>query len=553
MASRVQKVGSSESLLNCSKCFEHYDDSDHSPIMFGCQHTVCKACLKDLLEAHFKEEHFPCPICRVQVEIKPDGVEGYAKNRLLMDILHQNKSNIKCVEHPQKTVSHFCITCAKTLCSVCVVRLVNSKEHSGHKIEDIEDTYARKDRGVALIETFTRAIASQMDKIVIQEKKLKNASEETKEQVAKLADEAVAHVRDEQKRLEDELSSLYIDIIESDNNEDVDNAFESVRVNLLSTTSKGMDALRQKIDVFITENDFKKIQQEAREQLQGIVQYEMNLQRTFNVIPGKLKLERLASSFLMPGPGFFSMPSLELPNKRGTSDAPIMAVVSPVRAPGAPAAAPGTSVVSPINTRFPMAMPSRMPAAAATLPRALVEQDHLHNLPEQHKCTGKIRPPKVPEFEPIVTLPDNVKLVTGEEEEEAVFEARAKLLRFVENEWKERGIGQIKILRSQENNHMRIVMRRDQIHKVCVNHYITSDIKVSYKEEDPEKKLLTWRALDFSDDEQNVEIFCCKFKTPETAAEFKKHMDKAISKADRNKQEKQNGTDKVSSFALETK
>ena len=57
---------------------------------------------------------------------------------------------------------------------------------------------------------------------------------------------------------------------------------------------------------------------------------------------------------------------------------------------------------------------------------------------------------------------------------------------------------------------MRVVMRRDQIHKVCANHYITPDIKVSYKEDDKEKKLLTWRALDFSDDEQNVEFFCCK-------------------------------------------
>ena len=51
-----------------------------------------------------------------------------------------------------------------------------------------------------------------------------------------------------------------------------------------------------------------------------------------------------------------------------------------------------------------------------------------------------------------MTLPDNVKLVTGEEEEEVVFEARAKLLRYVEKQWKERGIGQIKILRSRGNN-----------------------------------------------------------------------------------------------------
>ena len=55
-----------------------------------------------------------------------------------------------------------------------------------------------------------------------------------------------------------------------------------------------------------------------------------------------------------------------------------------------------------------------------------------------------------PEFEPIVTLPENVELVTGEEEEEVIYETRAKLLRFAEGQWKERGIGQIKILHQRD-------------------------------------------------------------------------------------------------------
>ena len=291
MACTVQTEGldTLESLLDCNICFEHYDDSDHVPIMFGCQHTVCKACLKDLLETHSMEDKFPCPVCREEVEIKPDGVKGFSKNRILLDILHQKKSKVKCKEHPQKTVSHYCITCAKSLCSTCVIRLV--KDHSGHRIEDIEDTHTRKDTMVAVLKTLANDIDSQAERIVIQEKKLKNALEDSKKQVARLADEAVAHVRDEQRRLERELTNLYKGIIESDNDEDVDSAFESA---LLNTTGKGMDKLNEQIDVFTTEDDFTKRHQEASEQLQRMVRYENKLHQTFKVIPGVLKCGCLA-------------------------------------------------------------------------------------------------------------------------------------------------------------------------------------------------------------------------------------------------------------------
>ena len=56
-------------------------------------------------------------------------------------------------------------------------------------------------------------------------------------------------------------------------------------------------------------------------------------------------------------------------------------------------------------------------------------------------------------------------------------------------------------------------MRREQIHKVCANHYITTDMSIKYREDDKDKKYLTWRALDFTDDEQRIEQFCCRYVT----------------------------------------
>lgn len=68
-------------------------------------------------------------------------------------------------------------------------------------------------------------------------------------------------------------------------------------------------------------------------------------------------------------------------------------------------------------------------------------------------------------FEPVVTLPENVKLETGEEGEEIKFSHRAKLYRFDQegSQWKERGIGDIKVLYNPETKKHRIVMRREQV------------------------------------------------------------------------------------------
>ena len=63
--------------------------------------------------------------------------------------------------------------------------------------------------------------------------------------------------------------------------------------------------------------------------------------------------------------------------------------------------------------------------------------------------------------------------VTGEEDETVVFESRAKLFRLAGQEWKERGLGVMKILqhKSQPSKH-RVLMRREQVHKVCANHAV---------------------------------------------------------------------------------
>lgn len=53
-------------------------------------------------------------------------------------------------------------------------------------------------------------------------------------------------------------------------------------------------------------------------------------------------------------------------------------------------------------------------------------------------------------------LPDKVPVLTGEEDESVLYCHRAKLFRFVSDntgaEWKERGLGDIKVLRHNKTN-----------------------------------------------------------------------------------------------------
>ena len=71
-----------------------------------------------------------------------------------------------------------------------------------------------------------------------------------------------------------------------------------------------------------------------------------------------------------------------------------------------------------------------------------------------------------PDYKPVVPLPEMVEVCTGEEEEQVLFEDRAKLFRMVSKEWKERGTGVLKILHHANKGTVRILMRRDQVSQV---------------------------------------------------------------------------------------
>jgi len=86
--------------------------------------------------------------------------------------------------------------------------------------------------------------------------------------------------------------------------------------------------------------------------------------------------------------------------------------------------------------------------------------------PEEHEPDA--------EFKPVIHLTKKVETKTHEEGEELVFRIqKAKLFRFDREarEWKERGTGEVKLLKHLENGKIRLLMRREKTLKVCANHY----------------------------------------------------------------------------------
>ncbi|XP_022179674.1 E3 SUMO-protein ligase RanBP2 isoform X2 [Myzus persicae] len=123
----------------------------------------------------------------------------------------------------------------------------------------------------------------------------------------------------------------------------------------------------------------------------------------------------------------------------------------------------------------------------------------------------------IPEFQPIIPLPDKIEEVTGEENDTILFEKRAKLYKYIEKEWKEKGIGILKILKNRDTNKVRLVMRREQVHKVCANHFLYDNMELKSKSD----KAVVWSANDFSDAVQvQIENLCARFKTVEDCKEF---------------------------------
>ena len=70
--------------LYCPICADLYEE----PLMLPCTHSFCQECLKErLLKGHVTKKQlsvtFDCPVCRKDVTLDQNGLDGLPSNRLL--------------------------------------------------------------------------------------------------------------------------------------------------------------------------------------------------------------------------------------------------------------------------------------------------------------------------------------------------------------------------------------------------------------------------------------------------------------------------------------
>lgn len=130
-------------------------------------------------------------------------------------------------------------------------------------------------------------------------------------------------------------------------------------------------------------------------------------------------------------------------------------------------------------------------------------------------------------FEPLVKL-EKVEIKTNEEDEETLFKIRAKLFRFDKevNEWKERGTGDCKILKHKDTGKVRLLMRRDKTLKICANHYLSPEYKLS-PNIGSERSWVYNVASDISEGEPEAQTLAIRFSNKENADKFKEEFEKA--------------------------
>ncbi|CAN4076795.1 unnamed protein product [Withania somnifera] len=125
---------------------------------------------------------------------------------------------------------------------------------------------------------------------------------------------------------------------------------------------------------------------------------------------------------------------------------------------------------------------------------------------------------------PIVRLQE-VAVSTGEENEHVLLDLKSKLYRFDKegNQWKERGVGTVKILKHKETGKVRLVMRQSKTLKICANHLVHPTMSI--QEHAGNEKSCVWHAADFADGELKEETFCIRFSSIENCKAFKEKVE----------------------------
>lgn len=128
-----------DSFLTCGTCLCVYDNTEHTPKLLPCSHTVCRSCLDRIVESQIHDTgYFRCPICREHIGIPRSGVASFPPSFLvnqLLDLMSRQRRDVipKCSTHNNQELL-FCETCDSVFCTQCAGGEHNGRGASEHTV-----------------------------------------------------------------------------------------------------------------------------------------------------------------------------------------------------------------------------------------------------------------------------------------------------------------------------------------------------------------------------------------------------------------------------------
>ena len=235
MASRLDSL---ELLLSCVVCLEEFEESgDHIPRLLPCTHTLCEACIKQLIQ----NDKLECPECRAKHNA-PRDEKSFPQNKyLLIQVKRKPSKKSKgkkeqdekklCKVHGKELVL-FCDEpeCKKSICLVCLKKF--------HKKHDVID----EKRGV-LMRNISCIEQNLKEKIVV--------LHATEDDVSRKTEDCLKDLEKRREEMKDEIDKQF-DIMKKeaeDRKKEVKNVLDSdvqglnENLNLLSNIRKNTEAM----------------------------------------------------------------------------------------------------------------------------------------------------------------------------------------------------------------------------------------------------------------------------------------------------------------------
>ncbi|KAI8485510.1 hypothetical protein Bbelb_367040 [Branchiostoma belcheri] len=124
--------------LQCTIC---HDTFKEPKILIPCLHTFCKMCLKECVTEE-PAGYLSCPICRQEVQLTQNGVEGIRDNSFVASLVAAVQDHLKIGENPMQILCSRCdagavaacrcVECAEFLCQGCESAHRRLKSTNGH-------------------------------------------------------------------------------------------------------------------------------------------------------------------------------------------------------------------------------------------------------------------------------------------------------------------------------------------------------------------------------------------------------------------------------------